>query len=387
MIKLHPHQAKAVEEMFTGCILYGKVGSGKSFTSLFFYKKEYIDKPLYIITTAKKRDSKEWEDDLNVLGLTGIVDSWQNIAKYKDVKQAFFIFDEQRSSGNGKWGKSFIHIARNNFWVLLSGTPGDTWLDYMNIFIANHYYKNKTEFHLKHVVYDKYAKYPKINGFVDIPLLEQTRDKLVVTMPFERHTTRRQHYREVEFDEKLYMKTFKNRWDYTEGKPFENVTQLISKLRYIVNTDPTRIAMVGILAEACGTAIIFYNFNYERDILIEIFTRAGIDFAQWNGSKHEPLPTSEKWVYLVQYSAGAEGWNCTTTNNVIFYSMNYSYKTVEQCEGRIDRINTPYEKLNYYTLISNSPIDKTIKRALKTKTVFNERGWARKSGVKFEVRE
>ena len=150
--------------MHDGCILDGKVGSGKTITSVaYFYSKVCggdiskvysMSKPmdLYVITTAKKRDSLDWEDECKAFGIFSdsnlnqdahkfVVDSWQNVSKYTDVTNAFFIFDEQKVVGRGKWVKSFLKISKSNRWILLSGTPGDTWGDYAAIFVANRYYK------------------------------------------------------------------------------------------------------------------------------------------------------------------------------------------------------------------------------------------------------
>ena len=74
---LSREQVEAVNKMHNGCILNGGVGSGKSRTALYYYFKEQggrfdsklftfpkNSKSLYIITTAKKRDSLEWEKEL-----------------------------------------------------------------------------------------------------------------------------------------------------------------------------------------------------------------------------------------------------------------------------------------------------------------------------------
>lgn len=123
--------------------------------------------------------------------------------------------------------------------------------------------------------------------------------------------------------------------------------------------------------------IVFYNFDYERYLIRHYVKQWKVRIAEWSGHKHEQIPKTEKWVYLVQYTAGAEGWNCTDTNAIIFFSQNYSYKIMTQAAGRIDRINTGFHDLYYYHLESSAPIDKAIKRALRSKKTFNEKSFER----------
>ena len=400
-IELRDYQIDAVGNMHNGCILCGGVGSGKSRTALAYYyilndgeigTADYVpmaDPPLnlYIITTAKKRDSLEWDSELipfllstnseeNLYCNTVKIDSWNNIKKYAEVKNGFFIFDEQRVVGSGTWVKSFIKIAKNNQWILLSATPGDTWQDYIPVFLANGFYKNRTEFNREHVIYNRFTKYPKVDRYVNIRRLERLRDKLLVTMDFNRETVAHHEDVSVGFDIFKYKEITKTRWNPYTQEPIVNASELCYTWRKLVNSDSSRqIALLEIL-EKHPRAIIFYNFDYELEILKTIL--ANYEVAEWNGHKHQPVPTGEKWAYLVQYNAGAEGWNCITTDTIIFYSQNYSYKIVAQAAGRIDRMNTPFSDLYYYHLKSKAGIDIAIGRALREKKKFNEKkyvGW------------
>ena len=383
--------------MKNGCILNGDIGSGKSRTGLYYYFKEnggsidpdYIPmkhkpKDLYIITTAMKRDSFEWEKELvpyrlspkpeenQFYGNKVIIDSWNNIKKYTDVKDSFFIFDEDRVTGSGVWVKSFLKIAKNNNWIILSATPGDTWSDYIPVFIANGFYKNKTEFSREHIVYSRFTKYPKVDRYISTGRLLRLRNDILVDLNVVKHTV--QHHEDifVNYDVSKYKDIMRTRWDPYKDEPIQQAAGLCYILRRAVNSDESRQVRLLELLEDHPRAIIFYNFDYELDILMHLAQGTDAEVAQWNGHKHEPVPTGDKWLYLVQYTAGAEGWNCTTTDTIIFYSQNYSYKTMHQAAGRIDRRNTKYTDLYYYHLKTRSGIDLAISQALKKKKKFNE---------------
>ena len=395
---LYDYQMDAVKKMTNGCILNGGVGSGKSRTGLYYYFKEqggsinpdYVPmkhkpKDLYIITTARKRDDLEWEGELvpfllsthpdqNVFyGNKVVVDSWNNIKKYSDISGAFFIFDEQRVVGSGAWVKSFLKIARGNDWILLSATPGDTWSDYIPVFIANGFYKNKSEFLREHVVYSRFSKYPKIDRYLNTGRLVRLRDRILVDMDFTRHTI--PHHEDVycRYDISKYKDAIKTRWDPYKNEPIQQASGLCYILRRVVNEDESRQQALLEIFEQHPKMIVFYNFDYELDILKGIYYGNNCEIAEWNGHAHQPIPQSERWVYLVQYTAGCEGWNCVKTDTIVFYSQNYSYKVMEQASGRIDRLNTPFRDLYYYHLKSRSGIDLAISKALKEKKQFNER--------------
>ena len=392
---LYPYQMDAVNKMSNGCILNGGVGSGKSRTGLYYYFKEqggsidpdYIPmqnpKDLYIITTAMKRDSLEFEGELanflmsknpeaNFYKNKIVIDSWNNIKKYKDVVGAFFIFDEDRVTGNGTWVKTFLNIARKNKWIILSATPGDTWEQYIPVFVANGFYKNKTEFNREHVIFSRFTKYPKIERYVNTGRLLRQRNQILVDMDFNRATVPHHEDIYVNYDILKYKNAMKTRWDPFKNEPIQQASGLCYVLRRIVNEDESRQVALLELLEKHTKAIIFYNFDYELDLLKEICNDGKRKVAEWNGHNHQPVPVGENWVYLVQYTAGAEGWNCVTTDTIIFYSQNYSYKTVTQAAGRIDRLNTRFVDLYYYHFKSKSSIDLAISKAINEKRQFNE---------------
>lgn len=396
---LYPFQMEAVKKAFNGCIFNGSVGSGKSRTGLFYYFKEqggWIDengyipmknpKDLYIITTAMKRDKLEWpgelahfrmcdKQELNYYKNKIVIDSWNNIKKYIDVKNAFFIFDEQRVVGSGSWVKSFLKITKNNDWILLSATAGDRWEDYIPVFLANGFYRNKTEFSREHLVYSRYSKFPKVERYINEGRLLRLRNKILIDMTFDRHTV--PHHEDVycSYDIPKYKEVFKKRWDPFKNEPIQQASGLCYVLRKIVNSDESRQVRLLELLEDHPKSIIFYNFDYERDILLNLGYEEGTEVAEWNGHAHQPIPTGDKWVYLVQYTAGCEGWNTITTDTIIFYSQNYSYKVVTQAAGRIDRLNTKFIDLHYYHLKTRSGIDLAISKALRNKKKFNEQRW------------
>lgn len=454
-LTLHPGQVTALETMHNGCILWGGVGSGKSLTAAAYYMKREAPRDVYVITTARKRDEADWDTEFARYGVgkrlnatsAGVltVDSWNNINKYVNVYGAFFIFDEQRLVGSGHWVKTFLKIAKKNHWVLLSATPGDTWLDYIPVMVANGYYRNRTEFKDEHVIYAPFSKFPKVQRYVNVAKLVKIRNHLLVELDIVRHTTRHAIDVPVSFDKEKLGKVTKQRWHIYEERPLRDAAELFAVMRRVVNSDPSRLEAVRKVLEEVPRLIIFYNFDYELEMLRTLAeetscqtlthaqksqnisapaigqtqkpagttlsepgsqttspssssavavpqtspisrseserttcttatTTAGstVRVAEWNGHKHEPVPTTERWVYLVQYAAGSEAWNCTSTNAIFFYSMPYSYRQWEQAHGRIDRMNTPYVDLYYYTARSKSPIDIRVGKSLAMKKNFSE---------------
>jgi hypothetical protein len=383
MDDLYPHQRAAVDKLSNGKILWGGVGSGKSRAAVAYYREKEAPRDVYVITTAKKRDSLDWEKEFVRYGiyksrdatLAGVltVDSWNNIAKYKNVRNAFFIFDEQRLVGSGAWAKAFIHITKvqnKNTWIMLSATPGDTWLDYVPVFIANGFYKNRTEFKDNHVVYATYTKFPKVERYIGIGRLNKYRNHILVHMPYDRHTVRKTYDIEVKFDKDLLEKVLKERWNVYTDEPIKSVSEFFYTMRKVVYSHPSRLDAVRDAMKKHPKLIVFYNFDYELELLRTLADATTV--AEWNGKKHEPIPDSDSWLYLVQYVAGAEGWNCITTDATLFYSLTYSYKNWHQAHGRIDRLNTPFSVLHYYVLLAKSAIDPAVMASLKAKKSFNE---------------
>ena len=206
----YSHQVEAVKKMKNGCILWGDVGTGKSRTALlYFYTKvcggnvdingsgswgaPLAPRDLFIITTAKKRDSREWERECVSFSLSDdpeasvghikvTVDSWNNIKKYVNVYGAFFIFDENRIVGSGAWVKAFLKIAKKNQWILLTATPGDSWIEYYPIFVANGFFKDKNDFREKHVEMNPFTRYPSIKRYHNVGKLIKYRNMITVSM-------------------------------------------------------------------------------------------------------------------------------------------------------------------------------------------------------------
>lgn len=375
-----------MEEMHNGCVLVGGVGTGKSRTALYYYLHRVCGgdastgPPLYIITTARKRDTNDWEKEAEPFDIPiKKVDSWNNMPKYTETTGGFFIFDEQRLVGTGKWAKAFRKIVKSNLWILLSATPGDCWNDYANIFIANGYYRNLTDFRNQHVVYSRFTKYPKIDHYVGLGQLLHQRREVVVNMEYEKKTVPHEETVYVPFDKELVKMILSVRWNPYKDEAIADAGALCNVLRHAVNGDERRIDAVEDILKIHEKAVIFYNFDFELEMLRKMAERLGIEAGEWNGHLHQPIPKGDRWVYLVQYTAGAEGWNCTETDTIIFYSQNYSYKCMVQSAGRIDRLNTPFTDLYYYHLLSRAPIDLAIRRAIKAKRNFNESMFAKRA--------
>lgn len=403
-MKLRKEQLEAVEKIKNGSIVCGDVGSGKSIVSLWYYftkighgvltDDEFVpmDKEnlpqLIIITTAKKRDNMEWDEEMVPLALSTvnagyydkpvIVDSWNNINKYVECEKCFFIFDEQRVVGKGAWVKAFLKITKKNLWILLSATPGDNWCDYIPVFIANGFYKNRREFEKEHVIYDRFSKYPRIDKYMNERKLRKYRDKILVDIPIEKFVKYNKVHIKCSYDINEYKSLYKNRWNVFENKPIENSSEMCFLLRRVVNSDADRINSLYNIYLEHKKIIIFYNYTFELEQIVDMCKNNSIPYSEWNGKNHQPIPPTDTWIYIVQYNAGAEGWNCISTDTMVFYSLNYSYKIMKQSAGRIDRLNTPFKILNYYYLESKSPIDIGISRAIKNKKNFQESAFIRK---------
>jgi hypothetical protein len=388
MISLRPHQQEALRQLKNGNILWGGVGSGKTRVALAYYVQEQeaqmnCDGPqkLIVITTAKKRDTLDWETEAAKFTISTemesswygpmVVDSWNNLHKYVGTTDAFFIFDEQRLVGSGEWVRSFLKIAKENDWIMLTATPGDTWLDYIPVFVANGFYKNRTQFKREHVIYNSFSKFPKVDRYVDVARLVKFRHKILVRMPYEKETTRHPVNAWTDYDKELMRRVEVDLWHPFKDRPLRDVGEKFYVMRQVVNSDPSKLDRLGGLLEKHRKLIVFYNFNYELAMLRSMKDQVG--YAEWNGHKHQEIPKEDKWVYAVQYAAGAEGWNCVETDTIVFWSLTYSYKLWEQAHGRIDRLNTPYFDLWYYTMRSKARIDEAIWRALSEKRSFQER--------------
>ena len=407
---LRPHQQEALRKLHNGSILWGGVGSGKSRVAVAYYMEREAPKQVVVITTAKKRDSLDWEkefarygvgkeDDATTQGKL-VVDSWNNIHKYVSVAGQFFIFDEQRLVGAGAWVKAFLKIAKVNHWIMLSATPGDTWLDYIPVFVANGFYKNRTEFKREHVIYSAYAKYPKVERYIGVQRLVRYRHQILVKMPYERQTVRHSVNCWVDYDKALMDRVMKDRWNPYEDRPIKEVGELFHLMRKVVNSDRSRLSKLSTLLEEHDRIIVFYNFDYELEMIRELQNgplgkanpkalgqgaNSSWGYAEWNGKKHEEIPQTDRWLYVVQYIAGAEGWNCIDTNVVAFWSLTYSYKLWEQAHGRIDRLDTPFVDLFYYALRSKAPIDYAVWRSLKNKKNFQESHFGMKNSEFAEI--
>lgn len=391
---LYDYQLEALSKLRNGNILVGGVGSGKSRTAIAYYIRSVGGDMegargapegapvLYIITTARKRDDREWDLDLAAFGLSVgegvVVDSWNNVRKYSNVICGFFLFDEQRVVGSGTWVRSFLRISRRNRWILLTATPGDSWSDYIPVFIANGFYRNKTEFLQRHAIWNRYTKYPKVDRWIEEDRLRRLRDSITVHMNYR---TKNHIHRQdvlVNYNEEFYKRVWKNRWNPYTSFPIENASELCYTARRIVNSDPSRISALTEILEEHPRLIVFYNYDYELEDLKYFAEQMTIEYAEYNGHAHQPVPDGNKWLYFVNYMAGAEAWNCITTDSMVFYSLSYSYKTMTQAAGRIDRNNTPFSDLYYFYLMSKAPIDLGISKTLKYKKDFNAKDFVGK---------
>lgn len=392
MVKLRDHQEDALKQMSNGCVLYGGTGSGKGFTALHYYQLHEAPKELIVITTARKRDDRDWQREAEQMKIFEdgrlpqygkiTVDSWQNVKKYVDRKGCFFIFDEQRAVGRGTWAKSFIEITKNNHWILLTATPGDTWMDYVPIFIANGFYKNRTDFQRQHVIFKPHLKYPVVDRYISTNKLNMLRNKVLVEMPYDRTTTRIANWIDVEHSTELMDLVIKKRWNPFTDEPIRDPAELFRTMRKVSNIHPSRLEFIKKVVDSHSRVIVFYNFDYELELIRTL--KDHVDVYEYNGHKKDPVPEGNSMVYAVQYVAGAEAWNCTTVDSMVFYSLTYSWRNFFQAQGRIDRLDTPFTELFYYMLVSNSKIDRRIQAALQSKRDFNEHEFMFDEGIQWD---
>lgn len=401
MVTLREHQKDALRKLHNGCVLFGGTGSGKGYTALHYYVQNESPKNLYVITTARKRDDRDWEHEAESLKIfprakytqhgTITVDSWNNIGKYLDVEDAFFIFDEQRAVGRGKWAKTFVKIAKKNHWILLSATPGDTWSDYVPLFVANGFFKNRTEFQRSHVIFKPYLKYPVIDRYINERKLELLRNRILVEMPYVSTSDRVLEWVEVSHNEELMKLIMEKRWNPFEDVPIRDAGEMFRLMRQLVNTSPSRIAFLRKVVKAHKRVIVYYNFDYELELLrlmkLPKISGQAVPILEYNGHKKQELPNDGPVVYLVQYLSGSEAWNCNTVDAMVFYSLTYSWKNFHQAHGRIDRLDGLFDRLYYYYLVSNSKIDDRIRASLDAKKDFNELEFIKEEGISFGNRE
>ena len=397
---LKPEQQEAVDKLQSGNILVAGTGAGKSRTGLYWYFKEnggaFIGdeykpmtdpKDLYIITTAEKRNTHDWDKEMSLYLLSTnpeanhyqnkvVVNSWQQISKYKTVSGAYFLFDEDHLTGTGEWVKSFLKIAKNNKWIILTATPGDKYEDYGPVFVANGYFSSISEFKQRHIIYDYRPGWPRFVKCVGTARLDRLKQRIIVRMNYEHKVEVHSTDILCDYDTVLYKTVVRQRWNPYENKPIENASQYCYCLRRITNLDESRVEACKEIVNQRNRVIIFYNHDPELYLLREVDFGPDVAIAELNGHKHEAIPDTPRWVYLVNYAAGAEAWECTKTDTVIFYSQNYSYKTMVQAAGRIDRRNTPFSDLYYYHLKSRAPIDLAIEQCIKAKKKFNENTFA-----------
>lgn len=389
-----PHQRDAIRKISNGNVVVGATGSGKSLVGLVYYYTNILEgsvepfrKPtksvsLYIITTATKRDSLDWNSECaefalstnqeaSVNGIKVVIDSWNNIKKYKDIRGGFFLFDEQKTTGYKRWSKIFIRIAKNNRWILITATPSDRWMDLLSVFIANGFYKNKRDFVNQHVTYNPYVKYPSITGYRNVNKLRILKKRIFVIIDYQSPSIIENKVISVDYDVDALTQIEKTEWNPFTDSPIINLSEFASVLRRSLNSHPSRINEAIRIRNTVKKLIVFYNFNFELEILKHGYS--GIKIGELNGHRHDALPVGSDWVYLVQYNSGNEAWECFTTNHMLFYSLNYSFRIMTQAKGRINRLTSGFNYMYYYYLVSNHWLDKGIQKALNKKRDFNNK--------------
>jgi hypothetical protein len=121
---------------------------------------------------------------------------------------------------------------------------------------------------------------------------------------------------------------------------------------------------------------IFYQYNVEKDLIVELLHNLGKSFVLVNGDtkdKYNEINNKTYDVVVGQYQAMSESLDGLQHKShiMVMYSLPESSLTYKQALGRIDRIGQTKVPMYYY-LVMKDTIDQSIYHLIEQKIEFSE---------------
>lgn len=395
---LYKLQEKILNKSKENYLFHLGTGTGKTIIALHHYIKYSYPLDLIIIAPAVKVKEGGWDREIkfvfNELGLEMPkyeVVSYSKLKKYV-AKKGHYIFDEchyikNSTSLRGKISKELVKKYATCF-SLLSATPASKWEEWCNYFILWGICKNKTEFYKRYVVMGRQRygsiEFNTVVGYQNTELLKEhikrrTSKKYTVNDMVEMPDLIEQY---IEFKCSSEYKKIKNdRIMESNGSiiKLDTISKLYSTLRQQANiTDKLEYLEYIINSNEEDNVLIFYNFNYEKDMIINYLKskKIKVDYIINGVTKNYPIKENfeliNNTVTLVQIQAGGTGIELTYINKVVYFSPTYSYQDYIQSIGRAYRNGQENKVLVYKFKVLNS-IETDIWECLERKEDFNER--------------
>lgn len=416
MKKLFDYQQKIVDnELKPSSALFMEPGTGKTVTSLALFKKSKQTKILVICILSKLQD---WQDDLksecNIDAIilnkgtkknteillenksNAHIINFESVWRCKEIlkrvdKDTYIIVDESHKikSVKSNIGKFMQKLKiKTKYKCILTGTPQSRgYIDYFNqlSFIDMITVPFKT-FNDTFCVYEieQYNGFPfkKLIGYKNTKELDKIINENCVF--FKRDIKNKQIPKEIDikFDKPKKYAFFKRVRIY-EDFVADNASKLFVNLRKMCsgNIDKYEVDKQKIqwLEDFCENLnfrlVIFYNFNFEKDKIIELMKKLKIPYSQFNGAVKDlsNFNKYENGVVLCQYQSASLGLNDLVKSNVcILYSPSLNYTDYTQSKKRIDRIGQTKKPL-FYNLYCKDTIEEKILETIKKGQDFDNK--------------
>lgn len=405
MADLYDFQKDAVAHLLTGRhFIISGVGSGKTAMALTWAAEQCRQTgkhKVLVVTTASKvrtgdfeKEDKIWTDDSEKREMAVI--SWHKLKawveqNWKGLDEWVVIFDEaQRSKGYSTgMGKAFLKITKQNpDWAGFTGTPGDTWADYISYFVATNQTRNKTAYLHEFANVQTYKGYPEIVGWRNEDRLKAmwahisyAPDTSIVAQQLPK-----EQYRTITLPKpRAYSKTLKTRLN-EQGEFLDTAGAMVAELRRLCFTKDKQQWVADFVEGVESGVVMFYNYIATGDKLAEICEKAlGKSGRVWRiDGKHHEIPTAEtigaKDVVLCQWQSGSEALNFQFLHYWVGVELCYSNSMLQQAMGRIRRIGQEHP-MSFYRLLTDGTIEQDIAEALKNKKEFSEKVWCLGKGI------